>query len=317
MSMISTRGLARTFKSKSGDVQAVRGVDIEVAEGEIVGFLGPNGAGKTTTLRMLTTLIDPTAGEATVAGHDLRKDPGAVRRDIGYVAQGHSTERAAKVREELLDNGALYGLSKSAAAVRANELIQQFELDAFADKLVKEISGGQRRRLEVALGMVHAPKLVFLDEPTTGLDPQSRANLWDHVRSLRTDHGSTVFITTHYLEEADALCDRILILDNGEIIASGTPDELKRGIGGDLISLSVDGDPVAANDVAARAIPDATIEPHGEHGLRITVSHGDRQLPGLLRELDAANISVSSVQLSRPSLDDVFLKLTGRSLRDE
>jgi ABC-2 type transport system ATP-binding protein len=316
MSMITTRGLARTFKSKSGDVQAVKGVDIDVAAGEIVGFLGPNGAGKTTTLRMLTTLIDVTAGEATVAGHDLRTDPQAVRRDIGYVAQGQNSERSAKVREELLDQAALYGVDKSTARTRADELIEQFELSGFADKLVKEISGGQRRRLEVALGMVHAPKVVFLDEPTTGLDPQSRANLWDHVRALRDTYGSTVFITTHYLEEADALCDRVLIIDGGAIIAEGTPEELKRRIGGDLITVEVDeGSLEQARDTITAELPAATLETHGS-SIRAAVAHGDQELPRVLRALDAAGIAVRSVQLAHPSLDDVFLQLTGRSLRD-
>jgi ABC-2 type transport system ATP-binding protein len=317
MSMITTRGLARTFKSKTGDVEAVRGVDIDVAEGEIVGFLGPNGAGKTTTLRMLTTLIDITAGEATVAGHDLRRDPQGVRRDIGYVAQGQSSERAAKVREELLDNGALYGLDRATTVRRADQLVEQFELTAFQDKLVKEISGGQRRRLEVALGMVHAPKVVFLDEPTTGLDPQSRANLWQHVRNLRDEHGSTVFITTHYLDEADALCDRVLIIDGGEIIAEGTPDELKRRIGGDLVTIEVDGEPGTAHQRMRELLPDATsLEVHGQ-AVRAAVVEGDRELPRVLRELDSSGVRVASVQLARPSLDDVFLQLTGRSLRDD
>jgi len=318
MNMITTRGLARTFRSKSGAVNAVRGVDIDVAVGEIVGFLGPNGAGKTTTLRMLTTLIDPTAGDATVAGHDLRTDPVGVRRSIGYVAQGHSTERAAQVREELLDQAAFYGIDPREGAKRADELIEAFELGSFQNKVIKELSGGQRRRVEVSLGMVHSPKLVFLDEPTTGLDPQSRANLWDHVRALREQHGSTVFITTHYLEEADALCDRVLILDDGQIIASGTPDELKRGIGGDLITVEVDGDRDAARDVIAAAVEGATIEtPEGGRALRITIANGDSQLPIILRALDAAGMTVATVQLARPSLDDVFLKLTGKSLRDE
>jgi ABC-2 type transport system ATP-binding protein len=266
---------------------------------------------------MLTTLIAPTAGEATIAGHDLRRDPGGVRRDIGYVAQGHSTDRAAKVREELLDAAALYRLDRAAGERRADELIEQFELTSFSEKLVKELSGGQRRRLEVALGMVHAPKVVFLDEPTTGLDPQSRANLWDHVRSLRDDHGSTVFITTHYLEEADALCDRILILDEGAIIAEGTPDELKRRIGGDLVTIGLDQDPARARAVLEPVLDGASFETLDDATLRVTIAHGDRALPNVLRELDGAQVSVTSIQMSRPSLDDVFLQLTGRSLRDD
>ncbi|MFN8110743.1 MAG: ATP-binding cassette domain-containing protein [Thermoleophilia bacterium] len=314
--MIATRGLARTFTTKTGPVEAVRGVDLTVHDGEIVGFLGPNGAGKTTTLRMLTTLIAPTAGEATVAGHDLRRDPAGVRRDIGYVAQGQSTEKAAKVREELVDHARLYGIPGAEARRRAEDLIERFDLGSFAGRLVKEISGGQRRRLEVALGLVHAPPLVFLDEPTTGLDPQSRSNLWEHIRGLRSQHGTTVFITTHYLDEADALCDRVLIIDGGSIIAEGTPDELKRRIGGDLVTLGVEGDAAAARDAVAAEVPEATVEVLDDT-VRATVAHGDQRLPGMLRALDAAGLVVSSVGLARPSLDDVFLQLTGRSLRDD
>ena len=316
MEMIATRGLARTFTTKTGPVEAVRGVDLTVHDGEIVGFLGPNGAGKTTTLRMLTTLIAPTAGEATVAGHDLRRDPAGVRRDIGYVAQGQSTEKAAKVREELVDHARLYGIPGAEARRRAEDLIERFDLGSFAGRLVKEISGGQRRRLEVALGLVHAPPLVFLDEPTTGLDPQSRSNLWEHIRGLRSQHGTTVFITTHYLDEADALCDRVLIIDGGSIIAEGTPDELKRRIGGDLVTLGVEGDAAAARDAVAAEVPEATVEVLDDT-VRATVAHGDQRLPGMLRALDAAGLVVSSVGLARPSLDDVFLQLTGRSLRDD
>ncbi|MCW2971996.1 MAG: type transport system ATP-binding protein [Thermoleophilia bacterium] len=315
MDMITTRGLARTFNSRGGDVNAVQGIDLTVRSGEIVGFLGPNGAGKTTTLRMLTTLLAPTAGEATVAGHDLRTAPDAVRRDIGYVAQGSSTERGATVREELLDQAAMYRMSKADGAARADQLIDDFELAGFEDKLIKEISGGQKRRLEVALGMVHSPMLVFLDEPTTGLDPQSRANLWQHVRNLRDNLGSTVFITTHYLEEADALCDRVLILDEGRVIAEGTTDELKAAHGGDTITLTVDGEPGSAHAAIGELLPEAPTE-LDHHTLRITVVDGDRLLPQLLRDLEARGVQVTSVLLDKPSLDDVFLNMTGRSLRD-
>lgn len=315
MDMITTRGLARTFSSRGGDVKAVQGVDLRVAEGEIVGFLGPNGAGKTTTLRMLTTLLAPTDGTATVVGHDLRTEPAAVRREIGYVAQGSSTERGATVREELLDQAAMYRMSQADGLARARELICDFELDGFEDKLIKQISGGQKRRLEVALGMVHSPKLVFLDEPTTGLDPQSRANLWQHVRNLRDNLGSTVFITTHYLDEADALCDRVLILDEGKVIAEGTPAELKAANGGDTITIQFDGEPGTAHAALGEILPDASLQL--DHlTLCITVPEGDRVLPKLLRQLDERGIVVTSAALDRPSLDNVFLSLTGRSLRD-
>src|ERR1700674_3510287 len=214
MPIIEVYGLSRTFKTRGGTVEAVRGVDFTVESGEIVGFLGPNGAGKTTTLRMLTTLLRPTAGSATVAGADLLRDPVGVRKRIGYVPQAigqtmGGTDPECLVIEELLDQAALYRIGKADAARRAAAPIPQLDLGGLDKRLVKPLSGGQRRRLEIALGLVHEPALVFLDEPTTGLDPQSRSNLWEHIRGLRADLGTTVFLTTHYLDEADALCDRV------------------------------------------------------------------------------------------------------------
>jgi ABC-2 type transport system ATP-binding protein len=322
MPIIEATGLARTFKSRKREVHAVRGVDLSVDEGEIVGFLGPNGAGKTTTLRMLTTLLRPTAGSAIVAGADLLRDPVGVRRRIGFVPQAigqtmGGTDNQAKVIEELLDQGALYHIGKADAAQQADLLINQLDLGGLGDRLVKTLSGGQRRRLEIALGLVHRPQLVFLDEPTTGLDPQSRSNLWDHIRRLRSDLGTTVFLTTHYLEEADALCDRVIIIDHGVTVATGTPDELKRQISGDVVTLRVSG-PVADAQKLLAAQPivrDAVVSDGGE--LRLTVEHGEEALPALLRALDGAGITISSISLSRPTLDDVFLTLTGRSLRDD
>ena len=222
MAIIEARGLARTFVSRKRKVEAVRGVDLTVGDGEIVGFLGPNGAGKTTTLRMLTTLLNPTAGTATVAGADLLRDPVGVRRKIGYVPQAigqtmGGTDPNCLVIEELMDQTALYHLPADQAARRAAELIAQLELSGLERRLVKTLSGGQRRRLEIALGLVHSPPLVFLDEPTTGLDPQSRSNLWEHIGKLRSELGTTVFLTTHYLEEADVLCDRVFVIDHGVI----------------------------------------------------------------------------------------------------
>src|SRR5215472_16170489 len=246
MPIIEATGLARTFKSRKREVHAVRGVNLSVDEGEIVGFLGPNGAGKTTTLRMLTTLLRPTAGSAVIAGADLLRDPVGVRRRIGYVPQAigqtmGGTDNQAKVLEELLDQAALYHIGRAEGAKRAGLLLNQLDLGGLGDRLVKTLSGGQRRRLEIALGLVHEPPLVFLDEPTTGLDPQSRSNLWDHIRRLRSELGTTVFLTTHYLEEADALCDRVFIIDHGVIVAVGTPDELKRRVSGDVVTLRVNG----------------------------------------------------------------------------
>ncbi|MBV9382949.1 MAG: ATP-binding cassette domain-containing protein [Streptosporangiaceae bacterium] len=320
--MIEARGLARTFTSRKRTVEAVRGVDLTVADGEIVGFLGPNGAGKTTTLRMLTTLLKPTAGSATVAGADLLRDPVGVRRRIGYVPQAigatmGGTDPSCLVREELLDQAALYHMGRDDAVRRARLLTDQLDLTGLDQRLVKTLSGGQRRRLEIALGLVHEPRLVFLDEPTTGLDPQARSNLWDHIRGLRSDLGTTVFLTTHYLEEADALCDRVFIIDHGMIVAEGTPDALKRRISGDVVSLSVDAGATA--DAAALLRAQALVRDisSADGTLRLTVEHGEEALPLLLRVLDAAGVTLHSINLSRPTLDDVFLTLTGRSLRDD
>ena len=321
MPMIEAEGLARTFRSRKRTVEAVRGVDLTVDDGEIVGFLGPNGAGKTTTLRMLTTLLTPTAGRATVAGADLRHDPAGVRRRIGYVPQaigqtGGGSDPNAQVGEELTLQARLYRVPAAQVPGRTALVALQLELTGLEPRLVKTLSGGQRRRLDIALGLVHSPRLVFLDEPTTGLDPQSRSNLWDHIRRLREDLGTTVFLTTHYLDEADALCDRILVIDYGKIVAEGTPDELKRRISGDVITLSVNGGPDAAKGVLAahEGIRDLTVS---GRSLRLTVDHGEEALPDLLRELDAAGLSLQSIQLARPTLDDVFLTVTGRSLRED
>jgi ABC-2 type transport system ATP-binding protein len=321
MKVIEAHGLARTFTSRKRTVEAVRGVDLTVAEGEIVGFLGPNGAGKTTTLRMLTTLLRPTAGTATVAGADLLTDPVTVRRRIGYVAQaigvtGGGSDPNAKVGEEITIQARLYRVPGGEATERGRLLISKLDLDGLDDRLVRTLSGGQRRRLDIALGLVHSPRLVFLDEPTTGLDPQSRSNLWEHIRRLRDDLGTTVFLTTHYLDEADALCDRILVIDYGKIVAEGSPDELKRRISGDVISLTVNGDAEGATKVLGAHAGVRDIAGDG-HALRLTVEHGEQALPGLLRALDAAGITLESIRLARPSLDDVFLTVTGRSLREE
>ena len=321
MAIIEARGLARTFTSRKRKVEAVRGVDLTVDEGEIVGFLGPNGAGKTTTLRMLTTLLRPTSGTATVAGADLLKDPVGVRRRIGYVPQAigatmGGTDPNCMVVEELLDQAALYGIDAVAAGRRAELLTTQLELGGLDKRLVKTLSGGQRRRLEIALGLVHQPSLAFLDEPTTGLDPQSRSNLWDHIRKLRSDLGTTIFLTTHYLEEADTLCDRVFVIDHGMIVADGTPDELKRRISGDLVTLRVNGDAGAARQLLAAQEMVREISA-ADDALKLTVERGEQALPALLRVLDGAGITLQSINLSRPTLDDVFLTLTGRSLRDD
>ncbi|MFI6238939.1 ATP-binding cassette domain-containing protein [Micromonospora sp. NPDC050795] len=318
--MIETRGLRKSFRSRAGretkTVDAVRGVDLDVAQGEIFGFLGPNGAGKTTTLRMLATLIEPDGGEATIAGADLRKDPAEVRRRIGYVPQGGSTWDESTAREELVLHARMYGISKADAQRRAARALDAFQLTEYADRKCKTYSGGQRRRVEIALGIIHEPKIVFLDEPTTGLDPQSRAHMWDEIRRLRAD-GMTVFITTHYLDEADALCDRIAIMDNGEVVAEGTPAELKREISGDVVLVGLD---LAATPQAAQTLDGEPyvnkLETVDEGGLRLYVDEGATAIPQVLRRLDHAGLELRSIELHRPSLDDVFLTKTGRSLRE-
>jgi ABC-2 type transport system ATP-binding protein len=326
MAIIEARGLARDFTSRKRTVHAVRGVDITVEEGEVVGFLGPNGAGKTTTLRMLTTLLRPTAGTATVAGADLLRDPLGVRKRIGFVPQAigqtqGGTSDNSLVIEELLDQGTAYRIGREETRRRAAALIQQLDLGGLDERYVKTLSGGQRRRLEIALGLVHQPPLVFLDEPTTGLDPQSRSNMWDHIRRLRSELGTTVFLTTHYLDEADALCDRLFVIDHGVTVAVGTPDELKRRVSGDVVTLSVNGAANLGATEAARSLLGASPVVRevtvADSALRLTVEHGEEALPVLLRTLDGAGITMSAISLSRPTLDDVFLTLTGRSLRDD
>ncbi|MGC5018544.1 ATP-binding cassette domain-containing protein [Micromonospora sp. DT47] len=318
--MIETRGLRKSFRSRQGretkTVDAVRGVNLKVAEGEIFGFLGPNGAGKTTTLRMLATLIEPDGGEATIAGADLRKDPAEVRRRIGYVAQGGSTWDESTAREELVLQARMYGIAKAEAHRRAARALDAFQLTEYADRKCRTYSGGQRRRVEIALGIIHEPRIVFLDEPTSGLDPQSRAHMWDEIRRLRAE-GMTVFITTHYLDEADALCDRIAIMDNGEVVAEGTPAELKREISGDVVLVGLG---VATTAQAAQVLDGEPyvnkLETADEGGLRLYVDEGATAIPQILRRLDHAGLALTSIELHRPSLDDVFLTKTGRSLRE-
>jgi ABC-2 type transport system ATP-binding protein len=309
---ITAEGLVKTFGTGDKAVHAVAGIDLVVPKGHVVGLLGPNGAGKTTIVRMLTTLLRPDAGRAVVAGHDVVAEPQAVRASIGLSGQFAAIDENLTGRENLWLFGRLYQLSSEQARKRAGELLEQFALTDAADRPAKTYSGGMRRRLDLAGSLIVHPEVLFLDEPTTGLDPSSRLDLWDVIRD-RVSEGSTILLTTQYLEEADALADRIVVIDKGKIIAAGTADELKAQVGGDRIEVIVH---EAASLTEAEAIlqkgsnGQAVVD---EHVRKITVpsSSGSKGLVLVIRDLDEAGIDIDDIALRRPSLDDVFLKLTG------
>ncbi|MFJ6194888.1 ATP-binding cassette domain-containing protein [Micromonospora sp. NPDC092111] len=326
--MIEATGLRKSYRVGRGrgasTVEAVRGVDFAVERGEIVGFLGPNGAGKSTTLRMLATLIRPTGGTATIAGVDLLRAPAQVRRRIGFVAQASGTYDDSTARRDLVLQARLYGATKATAQRLAEAAIRAFQLDDFADRRIKTYSGGQRRRLDVALGVIHSPQVMFLDEPTAGLDPPSRVRMWQEVRRLRSE-GMTIFLTTHYLDEADALCDRISIIDAGLIVAEGTPSELKREISGDVVSIDLaaadvtDGPADAGLPVATKLLAEQPYVHSSEAvdgTLRLYVDSAATAIPQIMRTLLASGIEPGAIEARRPSLDDVFLAKTGRSLEE-
>jgi ABC-2 type transport system ATP-binding protein len=318
--ILRTSRLTKTYLSGRGKaqktVEAVKGVDLEVHQGEIFGFLGPNGAGKSTTLKMLTTLLAPTAGDATIVGHDLRQHPQKVRACIGYVSQAGGTDTFSNAYENLILQARLYGVSQAVAAAQAQDLVTRFQMSEFATRTAKSYSGGQKRRLDLALGIVHRPTIVFLDEPTTGLDPQSRAYFWEEIMRLKQD-GMTIFLTTHYLEEADNLCDRVAIIDHGEIVALDTTEALKRQTGGESITVGFNHEALA--EQAKVRLGDVTFIQkiiHQDFKLHLYVQDGGAMLAEVLRILDKEGIAVQTIGLSRPSLDDVFLQQTGRSLRE-
>ncbi|MDQ0649382.1 ABC-2 type transport system ATP-binding protein [Microbacterium natoriense] len=314
--IIETEGLTKVFTVKKTSVDAVTDLSFSAARGELVAFLGPNGAGKSTSLRMLTTLIPPTSGTARVVGHDIRTDPAGVRARIGYVGQLTSGSFSQRVRDELISQGAFYGMSKRDSARRADALIESLDLGSFATRTVQQLSGGQKRRLDIALGLMHAPPLIFLDEPSTGLDPQSRANLWDHILDLRAQHGTTVFLTTHYLEEADRYAERVMVMDKGRIIADDAAAALKATLAGDVLTFGFadEADAALARSVVA-TLSTAAVSLDGD-SVSLAVPEGDRLLPVIVRELDAAGILVRRATGVPPTLDDVFLALTGRTLRE-
>jgi ABC-2 type transport system ATP-binding protein len=306
---IEVERLVREFK---GGIRAVDGIDLEVRPGEIYGFLGPNGAGKSTTVLMLTTLLPPTSGTARVAGHDIVRDGARVRGVIGAALQEAALDPLLTAREHMRLQTTLQGVPKAKRRERGDELIERLGLGDAADRKVRGYSGGMKRRLDLALALVHSPRLLFLDEPTTGLDPSSRADLWEEVSGLARDAGVTVFLTTQYLEEADVLADRVGIIDHGRIVAEGTPEALKGEIGRPSVQvLPVErGDREAVEDVLRRfgaSVP----APPGAAAVRLEPGH---DLAAVVRALDAADIAVQDLQLHQPSLDDVFLAKTGRKL---
>jgi ABC-2 type transport system ATP-binding protein len=303
--VIEVTGLVKRY----GTVEAVRGIDLAVRRGEIFGFLGPNGAGKSTTISVLCTLLKPTSGSARVAGLDVSRDPDGVRSRIGLVFQDPSLDIQLTARENLLFHAMVYGVPRAQRRERIVAALATVDLSDRADSLVTTFSGGMKRRLEIARGILHAPEVLFLDEPTSGLDPQTRANAWEHLGRIRDTTGLTIFMTTHYMEEAE-FCDRIAIIDHGTIVALGTPDELKAQVGGDIVVVSTVDDDLAAEEITRKL--GATAVRDGET-LRVEVQDGAQFVPQLITAL---SMPVKTVTVRRPSLDDVFLKLTGRAIRE-
>lgn len=309
---VKTEGLIRRFR---GGVVAVAGVDLEVPEGEVYGFLGPNGAGKSTMVRMLTTLLRPSEGVALVAGHDVVRDAGAVRRSIGVALQDASIDPFMTGRELLRLQATLHGIPRRDGHARAEALLDRVGLVDAADRRVGTYSGGMRRRLDLAMALVHRPVVLFLDEPTTGLDPVSRLTLWDEVRRLN-DEGTTVFLTTQYLEEADQLADRVGIIDGGRIVAEGTPKTLKAEVGDPTLTITVASseDRQAAFDALSGFGPSV---PTREGCIAVRLPEGAAAVADVVRALDVASVEPQEIDLSMPTLDDVFVAKTGRRLEGE
>ena len=310
--VIEVKGLTKIY---NGKVLAVDHIEFEVYRGEIFGFLGPNGAGKTTTINMLNTLIEPTEGEAIVGGYYLGKEDDKIRRIIGLVPQELTADDELTGWENIMLQGSLYGLKKSEIVDKARMLLDMVDLSEAADRLVRTYSGGMRRRLELIMGLIHEPKILFLDEPTLGLDVQTRANIWDYIRDIRSKYSMTIFMTTHYMDEADQLCDRIAIIDHGKIIALGTPKELKERVKGDvvLVKLAV---PIK-NALKFDDIPGVKSYKLSGNKITFQVDRGEEATPEILDRLIREGVKVSSIEVVKPSLEQVFLSLTGRSIREE
>ncbi len=306
--------IVEDLKKNYGDVEALRGVSFRVKSGEIFAFLGPNGAGKTTTIHILTTLLRPTAGSAIVAGHDVLKEAKEVRRKIGIVFQDPTYDRDLTAYENLYLHGKIYGLKGSELHKRILEMLKFVELDKFKDKPLKTFSGGMIRRLEIARGLMHLPEILFLDEPTIGLDPQTRVKIWDYIREIKREHDITIFLTTHYMDEAELLADRISIIDHGKIIAEGTPESLKRLIGNDVIYVKF-GKPL--NDLPDFEIPFTKTYRILEDGrLEIITKDASKVIPKIFEEVQKLGLKIVEINYKKPSLNDVFIHLTGRDLRD-
>ena len=311
MEIVNVKNLSKIFDK---EIVAVNNVSFQVKKGEIFGFLGPNGAGKTTTIKILTTLLQPTKGQVNIASFDVVKNPDGVRSSIGIVPQALTLDDDLKGMTNLLLSAKLYRVPDKIAKERANELLELVGLKDAAGRDVSTYSGGMRKRLELIIGLIHNPKVLFLDEPTLGLDIQTRSVIWDYLKKLNKENGLTIFITTHYLEEADLLCDRIAIIDQGEVLIEDTPSNLKQKLGGDIIEISVDSH-VKAKELISELDYVEKIDVIGEK-LRIKAEKGDEALPLLLEICKVNSIKVKTVSLSRPSLDEVFLEYTGKSMRD-
>jgi ABC-2 type transport system ATP-binding protein len=303
--VIAVRGLVKRY----GSLEAVAGIDLDVTPGEIFGFLGPNGAGKTTTIQILCTLLRATEGSATVAGFDVTAQPDAVRACIGLVFQDPSLDEQLSARENLEFHAMIYDVPRSVRKRRIDAVLEMVDLHERQTAMVRTFSGGMKRRLEIARGILHAPQVLFLDEPTQGLDPQTRAHIWRYLNELRRSEDITIFMTTHYMDEAE-YCERIAIIDHGHIVAQGSPDQLKEMVGGDVVTASTGDDAAAAAELLAKLGVNATV---AEGGVHVEVGDGAAFVP---RMISALTVPVNTVTIRRPSLDDVFLKLTGRAIRD-
>mgnify|MGYP000173892098 CR=1 FL=1 len=306
---IRADGIERHF----GDLRAVDGVDLDIPSGEIYGFLGPNGAGKSTMVRVLCTLLTPTGGSATVAGFDVATQPGEVRLQIGVALQEAALDPTQTGAELLRLQARLYGLSKADAQTRFDELGSIIDLGDALDRRIGEYSGGMKRRLDLAAALVHNPRILFLDEPTTGLDPVSRATVWEEIRRLNDELGMTIFLTTQYLEEADELADRVGIISEGKLVAEDTPDQLKRNVGNDLIVVRVEGDAEPARDVLTGLDGVAGVEVHGDE-LTVSATDGAAVISPVAVALSGCDVTVRELTLRTPTLDDVFLELTGNRI---